>query len=764
MIDGWDHFLDAWEAFTTSKVFWPFLNVKFQTLRNKARSKFKELMSGYEKKVRFEFVKNPSDPPAGYSTVKWFLAEWAGGVCSLKRMVHYIRRELVDCPTVGDFGFLRLPLKPDVNACLFLGRAPVSMGDRPTRVCIPGLYAIDFANILNRVYHVGKGLHDCAVVSGNFATNLPYFQNMASNPSGCASKPPTREEMRAVVRALSFHLRLPKLPGPNMEDALRLDFKPKAHPGFRFMHFLHETTKLKAARSAYEVFKYYWGLSGNEETVPNHFWTVGAREKRIEDIKDGEPVKTRGVLMPEFWFQMFESVYSRPVELSIQSFKSGCIYLGHGMSSGGYRRYAKDLDYGAFVIEGDFRGYDTTLQPHVMASAFGIIRACYPDLPYITKHFLFLASGFINKFLVIPGGFVYKLMKGIPSGSSFTSLVGSLGTAIVLMDMIIHYPLFKRRGVFPTTLRMCVSGDDFVISCGDDGAWGDFAGLKEWIYERHGMDFKVVKAAFKDLEPQIKVLEVLLKEDYKTGTALLRHAQKLRKEGKKALTPKRIYADAKAAGIPVDEDMKNFDTLKQYTDSKIADTLRLFCEASNATAKFLKTILCRGLPSVPFSVLYSRLLAPNTLIKNRFNPLEHVMGNLPLFPLPEVHCGWVYSFIVYLNKMFILEWDSKSVKKDVNLILEVSRKKYFELFIHEDNSIIPRGSPRDSGDVVLGEILEGEEVNYNPKKVLSLFTVPEVKDRLYFGHKLHDDVFGATRRSKLLHSGPLEWVEPSKGA
>ena len=67
------------------------------------------------------------------------------------------------------------------------------------------------------------------------------------------------------------------------------------------------------------ILKQAWASSSKGDFSLEHLYTIGAKEKRAKDATQGI-VTSRGLLMPESWFQMFEALY----KIQDQS-KPGCM-------------------------------------------------------------------------------------------------------------------------------------------------------------------------------------------------------------------------------------------------------------------------------------------------------------------------------------------------------------------------------------------------------------------------------------------------------
>lgn len=94
------------------------------------------------------------------------------------------------------------------------------------------------------------------------------------------------------------------------------------------------------------------------------------------------------------------------------------------------------------MTENDASGFDKNITKGDLVDAFVIFRKCFQEDVRIDRLFRFISRNFIEKVLVLQNGTVAYLDRGIPSGSVFTSIIGSIANGRI------WYKLFNKCKAF----------------------------------------------------------------------------------------------------------------------------------------------------------------------------------------------------------------------------------------------------------------------------------------------------------------------------
>jgi hypothetical protein len=342
------------------------------------------------------------------------------------------------------------------SKCRFLGFTPFPIGFMPQKIWYEDPKWNNFNSKAGLNYQT-KDTFSPAYVGGSWPTNSVDIKKAAE----FIPHKITYEKIITVLeeRICDFHL--PSLPMPDRESIGSLPVNPKANPGI-ISSMMFGNTKKKAYVMGTKMTYWIYDMLSHKLFPDSSLWTIGGRERFATKTYTGESVRSRAVWMPEFCSTQLGQLYSRPISDGIQKLekqRTTSLLLGFTFYWGGWERYKQRFSRTLNVLCADWKRHDQTVSEETIVAAFSLLRSCYPDSKVIDNHFLFIMSGFIHKNVAIPGGFIYKISKGIPSGSPFTSIVTTL------CNFIEWSLIFKRIGV--SDYDMGVYGDDLICSLGN---------------------------------------------------------------------------------------------------------------------------------------------------------------------------------------------------------------------------------------------------------------------------------------------------------
>lgn len=393
-------------------------------------------------------------------------------------------------------------LEADEKNSFYLGRHIIRSGDRPqsySRSPDPMIEFYEQNKSLFKEFNVD--VDKAVVINGCFKTNKITLQRtmIPETNSEFAGLPSMKliKKKEVAIKSVIRKLKIPQLPKASVEDISNCTFNLKTFPGFHYKEYFNCDTKEKALDIAHEVAKRRWENieKANEqqrnvrrnEIFPNTF-VVGARNKRDYFYEDGEAITSRAVHMPEFHSEMNSATWIDPITEYIKMKKKGCIYIGNSYKD--YNRLYEDMFGSDCVIEGDVKRFDSSLYITDIIIATAICRLYYDiNDDSIDNHFLAMFDTIGIKDYITPGGHMYRLMHGLPSGVKSTSILGSLINGINLLHCCRH--ISSKR------VNLIVGGDDFLIPVFtkiDDS----FIDKMNSEADEIGIKFKILKRKFLD--------------------------------------------------------------------------------------------------------------------------------------------------------------------------------------------------------------------------------------------------------------------------
>jgi hypothetical protein len=317
---------------------------------------------------------------------------------------------------------------------------------------LPGGPALEYLRLErpDLLKHLGAS---AANVGASWETARPSFVAAAEPNVGVGHAGDLYRGLSVAWKALKFT----RLPQPSIRSVGMVKINPRAFPGVVSSRLGSSRKKVFAVSA--EIAKEAYREAAKRFVPDVSLWGCGGRGKYAMKATPGASMKSRLVLMPETPSTLLESAFAQPFTEMVSKV-GGDIMLGASMTDRGYMRLVNAFRGIDHCKAYDWSGFDSRVREDMIVSAFGVVRACYfGDDAHLDNVFLRFMSHFIIKQVVVPGGWVYTLAKGIPSGSPFTSIIDSIVNWLVLVDLEVTMGGLSA----PRKNSRKVYGDDFVV-------------------------------------------------------------------------------------------------------------------------------------------------------------------------------------------------------------------------------------------------------------------------------------------------------------
>lgn len=361
----------------------------------------------------------------------------------------FLKKEVVDV----------LPIKPSITA-RYMGVSPLIPLYRPQKV---SKYNDVVYNYLNSPAFKDKIISDKLsmephrmCVNAGWASQQKEFQIFCDKTNEIS----TKEIISRIFKNLN-KLRLPEMKGIEAIDTLLVGTNKDATPGILPEAIFGRSIKHRDVDSTLKfiacgVLRRALKVEGYSSRLP---WQVGGRTRQ-QKFFPGEPLRSRFLIAPDGVEKIvgLACIEEFQKELSIinKKFNDNEIQLGVDFMNGNFKHvFHNRLIKKDYAVELDLKRFDQHVGPNVIKVAFAILRSCYPIGKEYDNLFNYYCSSFINKNIIIPGGYIYRVKKSIATGSPFTSIIGNLS------NWIIQTCVLEKIGVINYDLM--VYGDDTLI-------------------------------------------------------------------------------------------------------------------------------------------------------------------------------------------------------------------------------------------------------------------------------------------------------------
>lgn len=373
------------------------------------------------------------------------------------------KRIYFDIPQVYTRDVGALPL-PETEVCNFVGYLPLKHGSMPNKVKYSDIEPDGFFKEAESSFKYSSSLHcDKAMLSGGMGAILPNLQTMAT-PALCKF---SYDEMLQAVQARRHLLNLPRIPAPQVSWFKSLKVNVFAFSGF-FSSLFYGDRRSDTFEMSTDVATRIYHRILKKRVHALELWVFGSRPK-LADLSERKLLRTRPIAMCDDILSRICSIISQPLTEAIIRSPITELFIGRGLGHKEVQWLNNKFSVpGTLTISPDWSQYDNHLYEEVMVVALAIIRQCLPKGDAMNNLMYYITSSIIDKFVVLDPGLIFKLMKGLPSGHPFTSLVNTISNWVLWSTIIVNYCKDTGTKLDDQCFGIVCSGDDTIVKLPDN--------------------------------------------------------------------------------------------------------------------------------------------------------------------------------------------------------------------------------------------------------------------------------------------------------
>lgn len=350
--------------------------------------------------------------------------------------------------------------------------------------------------------------HDRVYVTGSWESQHDDIQRWCSPITNELKYKDYKEAIR--VR-FDGNVKLPIVDAPTRDSIMSVATNPKAQVGL-VSGKLFGNNHRNADRALKPVVQKLWDKVSKQRCIDRSIWSLGGRE-RLQKLHTDGPLRSRPVIMPDGILKIFGLNYSQRVfdalsQINFDDFFNE-IRLGSSEHHGNCFKESEFWERFINCFEADVSNHDGGTTERTLVVAFGVIRSLFPDGEEIDNHFYYMMSGEVFKNFCVPGRFVYRVLKGLCTGSAFTSLLVSI------CNWLNWSAVFVKEDMKPEEIKLWVYGDDTKIGLPIDFPFdADYVSSKFERLTGHKLGNSAIRSQYDD---DVSIRPTFLKSVYNNG-------------------------------------------------------------------------------------------------------------------------------------------------------------------------------------------------------------------------------------------------------
>lgn len=499
------------------------------------------------------------------------------------------------------------PYAPDkalIDACycnidptstgLLLNKAPLKTGVIPTVVYKPPISLVD-ANHTQPEEYI-KPISGYNIVSGGWTGNREHFERFTRGKRFVNT---VYKRRITNIKSLESRYNIKNaLFRPKKADIFAVPFNGEAKPGGDMTNSF--TNKASGWFTCTKAASILWDEIHRRPTPCVSIYTTGGKEK-VNSYKDtGERIASRLIMQQDQVEFSLAKPYVKNIENFLFNEHNGPIVIGKSLTGIRYLQLLSKLTYNKFGVEFDWAKFDSTVSPEYAIAAFAWCRSLFEESDEIDNAFLYFCHGFLEKYVVTPDGKTFKLLRGMPSGTAWTTIINSVVNALLMEEIGSRYSPFIGK-----SFDYMVAGDDGNLLFDEVISFSPKR-LVSWVKSKTDMDIEIIRIGEPISDNPDNSLSFNKRVLYRCGNEIKMTTQP-------ALLSKRLFPTGKGS----------------YSYKKLSDTLNgQFAEVINhPNARAVLASAMLSIKSTPFTIeeSVSRIIMANEKLYENYVP-EKLMG------------------------------------------------------------------------------------------------------------------------------------------